>query len=283
VPALLSDSERQRHVLGHLGLVHSAARHFRRASSLIPADELVSAGYRALVSASQRFDPTRHLAFSTYAYPRIRGEMQDLVEAELNRHKRTLLLSELDALAQQRHGDSDPEELTALWQLDSSSQVTLNCLSRPGTEDLIPSLRLPNAERVTLIAQVLAAVERLPETERTVLKAHLFDDRPLSEIGADLGVSKVTASRILARAIEAIREQLNDRLAEWPEETPKTKARFSPTFRADIVRRAQQAQQVGLSIARLARETKVPATNIREWLKRASSPANNTEDQRVAA
>src|SRR5665213_2867445 len=62
----------------HLGLVHHVARQLSR--TLAPKadiDEMVSAGTMGLMSALEGFDPSRGLAFSTFAAPRIRGAILD--------------------------------------------------------------------------------------------------------------------------------------------------------------------------------------------------------------
>ena len=62
----------------HLSLVHHVARQLSR-SLAAPADfdELVSCGAIGLMNALDGFDPSRGLAFSTFAVPRIRGAILD--------------------------------------------------------------------------------------------------------------------------------------------------------------------------------------------------------------
>src|SRR5919199_4593003 len=62
----------------HLNLVHHVARQLARTlSARTDLDELVSAGTIGLMEALEGFDPTRGLAFSTFAVPRIRGAILD--------------------------------------------------------------------------------------------------------------------------------------------------------------------------------------------------------------
>ena len=253
MPSLLTQAERHRLVVSHLSLVHAKVQGARRTNPQIPVDELLSAGYRGLLMASRHYDPTSAASFATFATYRIWGEMQDFVR-EVQRHQRLCVdLPDVDLLAH-------------------------NC--QTAYSDLLRPEKGAWPETVALTSQVLAAVERLPETERTVLKAHFFEDRALSDVAADLGIAKCTATRCLARAVRAIREQLNDSFAEWPHATPRSKTRFSPAFKAQMVSRARQD---GLSVEGLARKTNVPATNIREWLKRASAATSRSATQLAAA
>jgi RNA polymerase sigma factor (sigma-70 family) len=234
----LSDLERQRLVVENLGCVQAALRSLLPVHPSVCAADLVGAGHLGLVRASLRYIPNDKTAFATFAYPRVRGEMKEILMAASRRLKEHEALPHLD-FQDTADGEPDLPEAHANREMDP--------------------------ERATLSRQVLAAAERLPATERMVIKLHFFEDRSLADLARDLGVSKVTIGRYFARAIAGIREQLDDPHASWPRETPKKKTQFSPTFKAQIVRRVRQGD---LSISRIARMTKVPATNIRGWLKR---------------
>jgi len=65
-------------VLGHLRLVRSIANRLRQNYSVhLDIDELVAIGSVGLVESAARFDASRGIAFSTFAYPRIRGAIID--------------------------------------------------------------------------------------------------------------------------------------------------------------------------------------------------------------
>ena len=60
----------------HLGLVHSLCRRFSGRG--IEYDEMFAAGCLGLTKAINRFDESRNLQFSTYAFPVILGEIKRL-------------------------------------------------------------------------------------------------------------------------------------------------------------------------------------------------------------
>src|SRR5262245_52320469 len=62
----------------HLPLVQSIARKVKRTlSAAIDIEDLVGYGSKGLVEAAERYDPRQGVAFSTFAYYRIRGAMFD--------------------------------------------------------------------------------------------------------------------------------------------------------------------------------------------------------------
>ena len=248
----LSDLERQRLVVENLGCIQAALRSLLPVHPSVCVDDLIGAGHLGLVRASLRYIPNDKTAFATFAYPRVRGEMKEILMATSRRLKQHEALPYLD-VRDAADGDADVPEAHVDRDMDP--------------------------ERATLSRQVLAAAERLPPTERTIIKLHFFEDWSLADLARKLGVSKVTIGRYFTRALAGIREQLDDPHASWPRARPKRKTQFSPTFKAQIVRRVRQGD---LSITRIARMTKVPATNIRAWLKRAT-PEQDSQGQLAAA
>ena len=53
-----------------------------------------------------------------------------------------------------------------------------------------------------------AALAALPEKERRLLQLYYFEDRPLEEVGKMLGLSKSWSSRLHARAVELLKQEL---------------------------------------------------------------------------
>ena len=62
-----------------------------------------------------------------------------------------------------------------------------------------------------------AAIEKLPEKERKLLQGYYFQGKTLEEAGAEIGQSKSWASRLHARAIERLKELLNEEEAPSPD------------------------------------------------------------------
>src|SRR4051812_4545364 len=70
--------EKNKLVEQHLPLVQAIARKVKRTlGASIDFEDLVGYGSKGLVEAAERFDPRHGVAFSTFAYYRIRGAMFD--------------------------------------------------------------------------------------------------------------------------------------------------------------------------------------------------------------
>jgi hypothetical protein len=69
-------STQQALVTDHLGLAHKIANGFKRLGTA-SVQTLEGVGYLALCESALTFDPNRGTAFSTLAYPRVRGAIAD--------------------------------------------------------------------------------------------------------------------------------------------------------------------------------------------------------------
>ena len=234
----LTNDERNQLIVCHLDSVHAAANTFKVQPWI--RDELISAGYEALVLASTRFDPSSNATFSTFAYRPVLGAMYDL----LDNYK----------LWSSRHL---PRDIV----YDDTTEQTRKLI--PGDENRL-SHCCPDYEHASLTSQVLAAIDRLPAAAADLIKTHFLQEQTLSSAGARLGISKTRLSVHVARAIQLLREQLDDGLACWPDSSPKPKRRYTKEYRATLVSRALQPSA---NHSQLSREFNVPSSTLLTWLK----------------
>lgn len=208
----------------HEALVRKLAMRIRAQLDLSVSDEdLVAYGFRGLLEARQRFDPTRGVLFGTFAYYRVRGAILDGVRTmaylprKVHAHRRSA--EALDRLAESVAFDraARPSERSdvgsTLEAIDdilskTSAAFIISVVGQasdhtaPGPED--------SAMEGEVRARVRAALERLPERERAVVEGHYFEDRTLEEVGDAMGISKSWASRLHARALGRLRDALGD-------------------------------------------------------------------------
>ncbi len=232
----LSDDARARArdelVTIHLPLVHYLARRFRDRGE--PLEDLVQVGTIGLIKAVDRFDPERGVEFSTYATPTIVGEikrhfrdkgwairvprrLQELrisigrATAELSQKSgRSPTVSELAA----HIGVSEDEIIEGIEGALAYSTSSLD--AQVGGDDDSPML----ADRLGAEDPDLAGVEyreslkpllaALPARERRILVLRFFHGMTQSQIAAEVGISQMHVSRLLAKSLTHLREGLAD-------------------------------------------------------------------------
>lgn len=201
-------------------------------------DELVAYGQIGLLEAAERFDAKVGANFLTFAHYRIKGAIfdglrkmgvlrgSDARNAFVGERAAAYLgnLSDREAGAGNRGSsfDDDVNDISdAVTGLAMVFATSLEGADTAGyTDESLPvDVRL---ELEQLKTRVRAAIEKLPEKERKLLQGYYFQGRTLEEAGAEIGQSKSWASRLHARAIDRLKELLNEEEALPP---PPTDAR----------------------------------------------------------
>jgi RNA polymerase sigma factor for flagellar operon FliA len=240
----MAASEANRLVEQHLSLVQALARKVKRTlGASIDLEDLVGYGSKGLVEAAERFDARQGVAFSTFAYYRIRGAMYDglrtmgwysradyaryRAEERANEYLRSQADREGAARAQ---GPSASPSASALPASGSASRAEASAALESIGEMLsgiaavhitsleaastVPDESLPAPDTAVdtgrLSRRVREAVAKLPDKERELMQLYYFADKTLEEAGAALGLSKSWASRLHARAVSLLREALDD-------------------------------------------------------------------------
>lgn len=203
------------------GLVRSIAVRLRSQSRLrTDLDDMVQAGMIGLLEAERRFDPEAGVAFSTFAYTRIRGQIIDSLAAMTGiRRAQARRIARLRAanefiesheMASDSQSDADyvSQAVTgALFAADFSEVDEQLGAEEHDDADTSP-LRV-DAERSLgrsqLRALVLKALDDLPNDEASMLRAHYIEGRSLQSVADELGYSRSWASRVHTRALENAR------------------------------------------------------------------------------
>jgi RNA polymerase sigma factor FliA len=218
-------------------LVHHVARQLSRSLSIeADFDELVSSGTVGLMNAIPAFDPSRGLAFSTYAAPRIRGAIldelrrQDHVPRSVRRKSRDLTAAR-KALTTRLGREPEDHELAAhlaidmktfwRWQSDAESIVRVS-LDRPKQEadrrQPSPVESLADSDEWNIediinheeeVEHLKAAIMELKEQERLVLSLYYFEELKLHQIAAVLELTESRVSQIRSKAISKLRGMLS--------------------------------------------------------------------------
>jgi RNA polymerase sigma factor for flagellar operon FliA len=172
----------------HLGLVFSiAVKLYRRMLGRVELDELVGFGTEGLLEAAARFDASRGAAFSTFAYPRIRGAMLDGARK----------LSSVPVAIYRRGRDI---EMADHIHVDEPVPSLAACAVEPDFDD-----QLDRAEQIERLEGALA---ELPDVQRHLVVQHHLNGVSLHDASRELGISKSWGSRQHARALATLREAL---------------------------------------------------------------------------
>ncbi|MDA8295508.1 MAG: sigma-70 family RNA polymerase sigma factor [Actinomycetota bacterium] len=201
-------------------------------------DDLKSFGLLGLVEAIERWQPsTSATRFAAYAMKRVRGAIFDELRRLdwLPRTVRRRVISyrtTADALSSEL--GRQPETAEVLSQMGTDGSVNSDILAEIQSaqllhlhhsvgseddedlrlidlivsEDAQPEVAVLASER---LAEVRAAVTRLPERQRTVVTLHFLGGLTQEQIGAMLGVSNSRICQIEASAIQTLRRILADR------------------------------------------------------------------------
>jgi RNA polymerase sigma-B factor len=229
-----SDAERQRIrdtlVEMHLPLVEYLARRFRNRGE--PLDDLIQVATIGLIKSVDRFDLERGVEFSTYATPTIVGEIKRhfrdkgwairvprrLQELKLALAKATSELSQRNGRAPTVAELARQLEMTEdeiLEGLESANAYSAVSLDAPDTGDddspaVSDSLGATDEalEGVEYRESLKPLLERLPPREKKILLLRFFGNMTQSQIAAELGISQMHVSRLLARTLIQLREGL---------------------------------------------------------------------------
>jgi RNA polymerase sigma factor for flagellar operon FliA len=222
-------AEKNQLVEQHLGFVQAIARKVKKTlGARIELDDLVAYGSKGLVEAAERYDARPGVAFTTFAYYRIRGAMFDGLRtmgwysrADYARYRaeegaNEYLQSHADrpAKAGASQAADAGETLAAVAQvLSGVAAVHITSLEAAATVAdttfAAPDARIDLGRLGTRVRQ---AVTKLPEKERRLMELYYFEEKTLEEAGGALGLSKSWACRLHARAIDLLRAVMADAL-----------------------------------------------------------------------
>ena len=219
---------REQLIVQHLGLVSTLARRFGADGREL--DDLIQVGAIGLIQAIDRFDPSRGVAFRSYAVPTILGEMRRYFRDKastirLPRRLRELLAQANDASARLTQKLERPPSLNELAQamavppedlavaeesaqapmsldqeLPASEEKEISSLADYfGTEDA----EMARLEDRALINQVLSC---LSLRERIILYLRFYQGLSQAEVAKRLHISQMHVSRLEHRALERVRQ-----------------------------------------------------------------------------
>ena len=193
----------------------------------VDPDDLYQLGCMGFLKAVRGFDPAFGCQFSTYAVPKIAGEIRrflrddgpvkvsrglkeragtirtarDRLRSELGREPSLSELSEETGFEMEEIAAAEEANApVASLQMETGDGFTLESVL--GTEGMEEGI----VEKVAL----RAAIDSLPERERSVVLLRYFKNLTQDRAARVLGVSQVQVSRIEKKAMEHLRRKLEE-------------------------------------------------------------------------
>jgi RNA polymerase sigma factor for flagellar operon FliA len=192
--------------------------------------DLISYGLGGLISAIERFDPSRETKFETYALTRIRGaiidELRTLDWAPRSVRARARQIERVNIKLESRLqraptdeemaselGTTIPEFHEHLLQIANSTIVALDELwsgTDAGGDQVSLLDTLP--DRAAPDPQLLVDEFELREREKLVIALYYYENLTLREIGEVLGVTESRISQLHTKAVLRLRSKLGSEL-----------------------------------------------------------------------
>lgn len=224
---------REQVIQEQLPLVEFLARKFAGRGE--PVDDLVQVASIGLIKAVDRFDVDRKIEFSTYATPNILGEIKryfrdkgwamrvprglqelrqsakEAIRKETVRTGRSPTIQELSEAL-----NADPENVAEALALGRAYNTT--SLDAPVNQDdaesdsivdLQPDASAP-IEGLEDKVVLQSAMGGLKDQQQKILKLRFNEGKTQTEIAERIGVSQMHVSRLLRRALDDLRQELDE-------------------------------------------------------------------------
>ena len=212
-------------VTENTGLIWSVARRFQGRGTEM--DDLYQLGCLGFLKAVEGFDPAFGTQFSTYAVPKIAGEIRRFLrddgavkvsrtikeQAAAIKTARNALTGALGreptVMELSRQTGLSPEDIAVA---ETATAATESIQRQTGDEgfSLEDVLADPEAEeRMLEHIDLTQAIGKLPEREAMVIKLRYFHALTQQRVSVVLGVSQVQVSRIEKKALARLRELLS--------------------------------------------------------------------------
>ena len=206
-------------IQNNLGLVHACAHKFKGRG--IEYDDLFQAGCMGLVKASDAFDHSRGVKFSTYAVPVILGEMRRLFRdggaIKVSRTLKELSLKVARSREQftSAHGrEPTVSELAQVMEVSESAVIEALNVSAPplslteSDEEGGGQIDLPTDSPEEQIADLLSlkqVVGQLEPNDRKLIVLRYFSGKTQTQTAQILGLTQVQVSRREKKILTSLR------------------------------------------------------------------------------
>lgn len=208
-------------ILQNSNLIYSIASKFGNNNDM---DDLFQAGCIGMMEAYKRFDSSRGVKFTTFAYPYILGRISEYVREnhavkltkDMTRAKNKIERAKM-YMTQELMREPSNEELSNYLNIPLENLNML--LNYNGDGFSLDETYLDNLSLYDVISSkevdyntlvfLKQEIENLEEPERTIMYERYFEDMTQSEIANNLGLSQVDVSRREKKVLVKLRKTFN--------------------------------------------------------------------------
>lgn len=238
-----SDAAREQAIIEQMSMVKALAISIEsKLPRHVEMDDLLSAGVLGLIEAAGRFDASLGIAFSTFAYNRVRGAIVDSLRDEdaasqslREKGKRiekaigrlSVIFGRMPTEAEVASFVQIPigeyrSLVQRLWMLNirsaneeaSSEQSCDGRGPRDLLINLIPDRATPDQqsrlEQEELAGRMHRAIESLPERQKTVISLYYYREMTMSQISKVVEVNESCVSKTHAKALLNLKAAMRD-------------------------------------------------------------------------
>ena len=205
------------------GLVESLVSKFYLDTPKFSRDDLVQEANLATVRAINKFDPSKGNKLSTYVYSSVWRSCRDFVR----KNKHDLYKTGYHQTQDWKDDQDNPVEITegpvptgqfgtiegpmAIRADTENSETGETFSSAIPSGELGPLESFIKQEQYDILREEISA---LPKREREIINARYFEDKKMSEIARDQGVTRQRINQISKRAFNKLHDAVKDRLGD---------------------------------------------------------------------
>jgi RNA polymerase sigma factor for flagellar operon FliA len=233
----IDDAQREELIIKYAHLIKTVAgRLAMRLPSHVDQDDLASAGIIGLLDAIEKYDPTKGVAFKSYAEFRIRGAMLDELRSmdwvPRSVRKNAKRLEEAYGQVESRKmGPATDEEVAKELDMDLESFYRLldqtrgvSMISEGEIGELVSHKQvgglwqiyqdksfsdpMAHLDLVELRESMAQAIESLPPNERLVVTLYYYEELTMKEIGEIMGYTESRISQLHTKAVIRLRTRI---------------------------------------------------------------------------
>lgn len=215
-------------ITANVRLVLSIIKRFPNAK--VSKDDMFQAGCVGLIKATDNFDLSVGVLFSTYAVPMILGEVKRLLRTN-NSLRVSRSIRDTAYLALKTRGELEKKDILATPEVIANTLgiaekevvYALDAISDPISlyepvynkegEELLLMDRIEddkqNDERWAENVSLKNAVDKLDERERKILYMRYFEGKTQTEISSMVGLSQAQVSRLEKTALKTLKNKIN--------------------------------------------------------------------------